>query len=400
MRFHPYVSGLYSIIQAPVYCFIIDHEKQLRLYDSFIPLGLNEEYNHKALEYLQNIYLYIGDFIPMQSANSYAAVRLPDESYVVIGPIRFSKKDQLIKESTSAPAPLANSSKSISRQDLEQMKIRTVNLWCEMIGQIVVRQELPSEDESTIYNDADSLIPSHIKGITREIRLKAPHNQYRYELAILDAIRNGDVEQVERSFNIPLKGKFGILATDPVRSMQNHVHNISSLASRAAINSGILPERAYALSDKFFLAAEQCTTVEQCLELRKLCAKSFAMMVREYRMTKQQELNPLVRDIRLIVSRELFNNFTVQDLAERLNLCYEHLERIFKLHSGISLAAYIRQEKIKQAQELIRDTQDSIEDIAHMLGFASASHFARVFKAQCGLTPSQYRKVFSSEHIG
>lgn len=64
------------------------------------------------------------------------------------------------------------------------------------------------------------------------------------------------------------------------------------------------------------------------------------------------------------------------------------------------MAAYIRQERIKQAQELIRDTQDSIEDIAHILGFASASHFAKVFKAQCGLTPSQYRKVFSSEHIG
>lgn len=390
MRFFPFISGLYSIIQAPVYCFIVDRQKQLRLFDAFVPQRLDPIYNQKALDYISQIHLYIGDFTPMQSSNSYAAVRLPDESYVVIGPINFYGNN---KRSSSK-------SGGLSEQNIEQMKIRTVNLWCEMICQIVVRQELPAEDESAIYDAAEELIPKYIKSITKEIRLKAPHNQYRYELATLDAIRNGDVEKVERSFSIPLKGKFGILSSDPLRSMKNHVHNLATLASRAAINSGILPERAFALSDKFFIASEECTTIAQCQELRILCAKSFAQMVKEYRMTKQQELNPLVRDIMLIISRELYNNFTVQDLAERLNLSYEHLERIFKMHSGLSLAAYIRQERIKQAQELIRDTQDSIEDIAHILGFASASHFAKVFKAQCGLTPSQYRKVFSSEHIG
>lgn len=434
MRFFPFISGLYSIIQAPVYCFIVDRQKQLRLFDAFVPQRLDPIYNQKALDYISQIHLYIGDFTPMQSSNSYAAVRLPDESYVVIGPINFyghnkrlsskadgkaygsdksssseadisdkssySEADSPDKSEADAPDKSASSKSRELEQTVEQMKIRSVNLLCEMICQIVVRQELPAENESVIYDATEELIPKYIKSITKEIRLKATHNQYRYELATLDAIKNGDVEKVERSFSIPLKGKFGILFSDPLRSMKNHVHNLATLASRAAINSGILPERAFALSDKFFIASEECTTIAQCLELRILCAKSFAQMVKEYRMTKQQELNPLVRDIMLIISRELYNKFTVQDLAERLNLSYEHLERIFKMHSGLSLAAYIRQEKIKQAQELIRDTQDSIEDIAHILGFTSASHFAKVFKAQCGLTPSQYRKVFSSEHIG
>lgn len=123
-------------------------------------------------------------------------------------------------------------------------------------------------------------------------------------------------------------------------------------------------------------------------------------MVKEYRDTKQQEHNLLVRDIKLIVSREMFNHFTVQDLAQRMNLSYEHLERIFKSNTGLSLATYIRQEKLKQAQELMRDTPDSIEDIAHILGFVSAAHFTKAFKAFCGLTPRQYRRVFSSEHVG
>lgn len=481
MRFRPYVSGLYGIIQAPVYRFIVDKQQQLRLYDSFIPHGLDSSFNVRALEFLQDIRLYIGDCIPMSSYHSYAAVRLPDESYVVIGPLDFSKaskqdniapvqalgnkanKDRTShatesaqsiesglsiaqsnyeidksKQTSSSPHNQASNQttsdlsyevikanqvlrgdetntkaestkretvestrrQAITEPELLQLKLRTVNLWCDMICQIVVRQELPPENEQQIYNDADELIPQSLKTIAKEVPLRAPHNQYRYELATLDAIRNGDVEMVDRSFSIPLKGKFGILSQDPLRSMKNHVHNLSTLASRAAISSGILPERAFALSDKFFMASEECNTIEQCEELRKLCARSFALMVKEYRSTKQQESNPLVRDIMLIISRELFNRFTVQDLAQRLNHSYEHLERIFKAQTGLSLATYIKQEKLKQAQELIRDTQDSIADIAHILGFESASHFTKAFKNFCGLTPRQYRKVFSSEHVG
>lgn len=474
MRFRPYISGLFGAIQAPVYLFIRDPRQQLRMYEAFTPHGLDSTYNHQALEFLQQVNLYVGDYISMSSVHSYAAVRLPDESYVVIGPlvlkspvpaskgpdVRQSKAQHAanpatIAHPTNEETPLDNldnldnldqldrldrldrpvsweqaaqdAQAAISPQGIHasqigqgqssescvgagadpgddsqllQLKLRTVNLWCEMVCQIVVRQELLPENEAQIYNAADDLIPQHLKKIAKEIKLKAPHNQYRYELATLDAIRNGDVDKVERSFSIPLKGKFGILASDPLRSMQNHVHNISTLASRAAISAGILPERAFALSDKFFMASEECKTIEQCFELRRLCARSFAQMVKEYRLTKQQELNPLVRDIKLIISRELFNRFSVQDLAERLNHSYEHLERIFKEHTGLSLATYIRQEKLKQAQELMRDTPDSIADIAHMLGFESASHFSRVFKSYCGLTPRQYRKVFSSEHVG
>lgn len=272
------------------------------------------------------------------------------------------------------------------------LKLRTANMWCSMISQITVRQELPPGDEIKLYQEADELIPTPIKNISREIQLNAPHNQYRYELAILDAISEGDEDKVVRAFRVPLKGKFGVLGPTPLRSMQNHVHNLNSLASRTAIRAGILPEKAYALSDKFFMAAEFCQTIEQCLELRVMCARSFAAMVREYREKNTGHMPPLVQNALLAISRMQYGPCSVQSIAADLEVSPVYLERLFKKSTGLKISEHIRQEKIKKAEELLRDTSQSISDIARILGFNSGGHLAAVFKKHIGLTPRQYRQ--------
>ena len=271
------------------------------------------------------------------------------------------------------------------------MQRRVVNLWLDMVCQIVVHDVLPPTPEQQAYAEADELIPNSLKHIAKEVKLNAPHNQYRYELAILDAVAEGDLDKVKRAFQVPKQGKFGVLGPTPLRSMQNHVHNLNSLVSRTAIKAGILPENAYALSDKFFMAAEACTTVEQCIELRTVCACAFAAMIKEYRAQHLKALPNLVHNATLLISRSLYEKCTVASLAQKLQVSPDHLERVFKQAMGIKLSTYIYQEKIKASQELLRDTTESISDIAKVLGFKAASHFARCFKHFTGLTPSEFR---------
>ena len=432
----------------------------VELLEQYSPYGMSYNYHELAEHFAQHHHLAIGDRLHVVSPTALGAVRLPDQSLVVIGPISYQQNLSFFptkQPAKSAPNNTANKSQPVvtttikhkpqklvpnrrkrtapntysksarsawerqeretpeletqewERQDREHgmdnsamlhMKLRMANLWLDMISQIVVHQEIPASDEHQLYAEADKLIPLPLKGVTKEIKLNAPHNQYRYELAILDAVSEGDIDKVTRAFSIPLQGKFGVLASDPLRSMQNHVHNLNSLVSRAAIKAGILPEQAYALSDKFFLAAEQCKTIEQCLDLRTMCAQAFATMVRQYREQNQNPRPPLVTNAILQVSRALFTTCTVNELAARLNVTPTHLERVFKQSMHIKLSDYITQEKIKQAQELLRDTTESIADIATMLHFASASHFSACFKLKTGLTPRQYRSYAASLNQG
>ena len=477
MLYRPYIHGLYAAIHIPIHRYVYQRppqttdvtdanvtnvtdasgssggignsgsgdssfnpsEDRLVLSESYEPRGLSPTYRLQATNFAQKLHLNLGDKIYMRSVQDLAAVLLPDNSLVVIGPIHVAKgstkpatKAQNTSSSefhsatftttitttsaTSTTTNTTNSSDSTSPSHattattttashasgdentplsapatVAAMQRRVVNLWLDMVCQIVVHDVIPPTPEQQAYAEADELIPNSLKHIAKEVKLNAPHNQYRYELAILDAVAEGDLDKVKRAFQVPKQGKFGVLGPTPLRSMQNHVHNLNSLVSRTAIKAGILPENAYALSDKFFMAAEACTTVEQCIELRTVCACAFAAMIKEYRAQHLKALPNLVHNATLLISRSLYEKCTVASLAQKLQVSPDHLERVFKQAMGIKLSTYIYQEKIKASQELLRDTTESISDIAKVLGFKAASHFARCFKHFTGLTPSEFR---------
>lgn len=57
----------------------------------------------------------------------------------------------------------------------------------------------------------------------------------------------------------------------------------------------------------------------------------------------------------------------------------------------MTLTQYILQEKVFEAQRLLRFTDQSLSELAALLAFSSQSHFQNVFKKQTGETPAQYR---------
>ena len=58
----------------------------------------------------------------------------------------------------------------------------------------------------------------------------------------------------------------------------------------------------------------------------------------------------------------------------------------------MTLSQYILQEKIFEAQRQLQFTDNSLLDIADLLGFSSQSHFQNVFKTITDDTPMAYRK--------
>ena len=61
---------------------------------------------------------------------------------------------------------------------------------------------------------------------------------------------------------------------------------------------------------------------------------------------------------------------------------------------GKSLTDFILKEKTEEAKRLLRYSDKSFTAIGSYLGFSSASHFSRVFKACVGSTRSEYRDKY------
>lgn len=97
-----------------------------------------------------------------------------------------------------------------------------------------------------------------------------------------------------------------------------------------------------------------------------------------------------------------FQHFDLKSLSEQANMSTRQFSRRFKSAVGKSPLAYAVDLKIQSAQELLRETNLALQDIADQLGYKDNSYFARQFKQLTKLTPSEYRemvrgKLFSIE---
>ncbi|CAN5118385.1 AraC family transcriptional regulator [soil metagenome] len=79
-------------------------------------------------------------------------------------------------------------------------------------------------------------------------------------------------------------------------------------------------------------------------------------------------------------------------LAADAGLSRFHFCRAFKESTGLSPHAWLRQHRLEQAMNMLRDTSVSIVSIAAELGYASQTAFAAAFKKLTGETPSDWRR--------
>ena len=101
-------------------------------------------------------------------------------------------------------------------------------------------------------------------------------------------------------------------------------------------------------------------------------------------LTTKLSIHPFIA---LILASAFFGALNGLNLEEIINLINEGF--------GKSYTELVNQYRIEKACSLLKDyafQDQSILEIALIAGFSSKSTFNRLFRAQTGLTPSQYRK--------
>lgn len=84
---------------------------------------------------------------------------------------------------------------------------------------------------------------------------------------------------------------------------------------------------------------------------------------------------------------------SLESIATEACLSRYHFVRAFKRSTGFTPLAYVNKLRIDRAKSLLRDTRRTVDDIATMLNFSSASNFTRAFKRTVGTTPCIYRST-------
>jgi AraC family transcriptional regulator len=81
----------------------------------------------------------------------------------------------------------------------------------------------------------------------------------------------------------------------------------------------------------------------------------------------------------------------VVDLAGVAQLSTSHFSRAFRKTFGMTAVAYISQQRIRRAQELMLTSVLSLSQVALECGMCDQSHFSRVFRRIVGINPQAWR---------
>ncbi len=91
------------------------------------------------------------------------------------------------------------------------------------------------------------------------------------------------------------------------------------------------------------------------------------------------------------LQKNLSNELSNAELAERAGVSESHFRRIFQEAMGMTPHRYVLQLRLERVRELLTRTSFSIARIAAQCGFNSQSHMTACFNAAYGITPARAR---------
>ena len=106
------------------------------------------------------------------------------------------------------------------------------------------------------------------------------------------------------------------------------------------------------------------------------------------------EDNRIAKAVRFI-HKHIAEEIELEKLAEISCLSKDHFIRLFKKGMGTTPLQFVNQKKIEKAQLLLLTEELAVKEIAFRLAFEDYSYFNRLFKKITGMTPQEYRRLYS-----
>ncbi|MBQ8683436.1 MAG: helix-turn-helix transcriptional regulator [Clostridia bacterium] len=103
------------------------------------------------------------------------------------------------------------------------------------------------------------------------------------------------------------------------------------------------------------------------------------------------------------MAEHLHEPMTVGELAEELQISYEHLSRLFKRDFGMSLIEYRNRMKLERIKELLLTKNITLAQAGESVGIEDEKYLSRLFRKYTGMTATAYRrahKVYENDQNG
>jgi AraC family L-rhamnose operon transcriptional activator RhaR len=119
-----------------------------------------------------------------------------------------------------------------------------------------------------------------------------------------------------------------------------------------------------------------------------------ASKMQAIRKGKPEPHQAVTEGIRMM-EEDIRRDWTLPDLAKRLNVDKSYLVRLFRAHTGSPPMQFLAKIRAERAAVLLLRTARDISIIGEQVGWNDPNYFARRFKAHFGVSATKYREKFA-----
>ncbi len=106
----------------------------------------------------------------------------------------------------------------------------------------------------------------------------------------------------------------------------------------------------------------------------------------------------IISDLKKYILEHIDEDLRIDRISKISGYSRFHIQRMWNAVEGIPLGKFIAMQRMDKACELLRKSDLDSMDISNMVGYASHQTYCRAFKQLKGMTPTEYRKLYSTSN--
>ena len=114
--------------------------------------------------------------------------------------------------------------------------------------------------------------------------------------------------------------------------------------------------------------------------------------------------NAIVQKIKEVIKEIVYMEDKLTDtkisayIAEKMNLSYSHLSKIFSEVTYTSIENFMIIQRVERAKQLIIEEKLTCTEVAWKMNYSSVAHLSNQFKKTTGLTPREFQRIIEKRN--
>ena len=100
------------------------------------------------------------------------------------------------------------------------------------------------------------------------------------------------------------------------------------------------------------------------------------------------------RQAKQYIQNHFSEQITMEEVSSEVGLSPAYFSALFKKTEGEGFAKYLINLRVEEAKRQLRESNVSVAEICHNVGYNDLKHFTHTFEKITGVKPATYRKLY------